>query len=182
MQIAGSSSATRARSPSEKRGKQDSLPDKGGALKRRASVQLRLSRRGCVDKSSCVPSRAHFGVPAAIQTVKVIDSVLGKLSKNARSAAPLPSSSCAALAFDGIVSIRRSERSIGGTSMATPAEQAGSAANSKPTRGTKSKKVKANPRKKFFHCYLLQSQDPKHKRSTYIGFTVDPGRRIRQHK
>ncbi|CAM9380375.1 unnamed protein product [Ectocarpus fasciculatus] len=40
---------------------------------------------------------------------------------------------------------------------------------------------KANPRKKFFHCYLLQSQDPKHKRSTYIGFTVDPGRRIRQH-
>ena len=40
----------------------------------------------------------------------------------------------------------------------------------------------ANKRKKFFHCYLLQSQDPKHKRSTYIGFTVDPGRRIRQHK
>ncbi|CAM9429620.1 unnamed protein product, partial [Hapterophycus canaliculatus] len=40
---------------------------------------------------------------------------------------------------------------------------------------------KANPRKRFFHCYLLQSQDPKHKRSTYIGFTVDPGRRIRQH-
>ncbi|CAM9091745.1 unnamed protein product [Ectocarpus sp. 4 AP-2014] len=67
--------------------------------------------------------------------------------------------------------------------MATPAEndggRAAGARNAK--RGHKSTLPKANPRKKFFHCYLLQSQDPKHKRSTYIGFTVDPGRRIRQH-
>jgi len=51
----------------------------------------------------------------------------------------------------------------------------------KPPEGHR-RKPAADKRKKFFHCYLLQSQDPKHKRSTYIGFTVDPGRRIRQHK
>lgn len=59
---------------------------------------------------------------------------------------------------------------------------AAGARKAKAKRGHNSTMPKANPRKKFFHCYLLQSQDPKHKRSTYIGFTVDPGRRIRQHK
>ncbi|CAL0332629.1 unnamed protein product [Lupinus luteus] len=33
----------------------------------------------------------------------------------------------------------------------------------------------------FFACYLLTSLNPHHKRSTYIGFTVNPQRRIRQH-
>ncbi|XP_019425802.1 PREDICTED: structure-specific endonuclease subunit SLX1-like isoform X2 [Lupinus angustifolius] len=33
----------------------------------------------------------------------------------------------------------------------------------------------------FFACYLLTSLNPRHKRSTYIGFTVNPRRRIRQH-
>ncbi|KAE9598904.1 hypothetical protein Lal_00022685 [Lupinus albus] len=33
----------------------------------------------------------------------------------------------------------------------------------------------------FFACYLLTSLNPSHKRSTYIGFTVNPRRRIRQH-
>jgi predicted GIY-YIG superfamily endonuclease len=32
-----------------------------------------------------------------------------------------------------------------------------------------------------FHCYLLRSQDPKHPYKTYVGFTVNPHRRIRQH-
>jgi predicted GIY-YIG superfamily endonuclease len=32
-----------------------------------------------------------------------------------------------------------------------------------------------------FHCYLLQSMDPKHKNKTYIGYTTQPHRRIRQH-
>ncbi len=32
-----------------------------------------------------------------------------------------------------------------------------------------------------FHCYLLRSQDPKHPHKTYVGFTVNPYRRIRQH-
>lgn len=32
------------------------------------------------------------------------------------------------------------------------------------------------------HCvYLLRSLDPKHPRKTYVGYTVDPSRRIRQH-
>ncbi|XP_008810572.1 structure-specific endonuclease subunit slx1 [Phoenix dactylifera] len=33
----------------------------------------------------------------------------------------------------------------------------------------------------FFACYLLCSLSPRHKRRTYIGFTVNPRRRIRQH-
>ena len=34
---------------------------------------------------------------------------------------------------------------------------------------------------KYFHCYLLRSLSPGHPGSTYIGFTVHPTRRIRQH-
>lgn len=36
-------------------------------------------------------------------------------------------------------------------------------------------------REKHYHCYLLRSQDPKHPYKTYVGFTVNPHRRIRQH-
>jgi predicted GIY-YIG superfamily endonuclease len=32
-----------------------------------------------------------------------------------------------------------------------------------------------------YHCYLLTSQDPKHSCKTYVGFTVNPHRRLRQH-
>jgi len=32
-----------------------------------------------------------------------------------------------------------------------------------------------------FHCYLLRSLDPSHPRKTYVGFTTDPHRRLRQH-
>jgi len=34
---------------------------------------------------------------------------------------------------------------------------------------------------KHFHCYLLRSLDPKHPNKTYIGYTVHPDRRLRQH-
>ncbi|KAL3817015.1 hypothetical protein ACHAXA_002927 [Cyclostephanos tholiformis] len=34
---------------------------------------------------------------------------------------------------------------------------------------------------RHFHCYLLRSLDPDHPLKTYIGFTTNPQRRIRQH-
>ncbi|KAL4311471.1 hypothetical protein GQ457_01G014590 [Hibiscus cannabinus] len=41
--------------------------------------------------------------------------------------------------------------------------------------------IKGKPGKGFFACYLLTSLSPRHKGHTYIGFTVNPRRRIRQH-
>ena len=34
---------------------------------------------------------------------------------------------------------------------------------------------------KRFHCYLLRSLDPEHPLKTYVGYTTDPIRRLRQH-
>eukprot|EP00961_Rhodomonas_salina_P120377 1620059-Rhodomonas_salina.1 len=38
--------------------------------------------------------------------------------------------------------------------------------------------VQADP---FYACYLLTSLNPDHQGNTYVGFTVNPARRIRQH-
>ena len=37
------------------------------------------------------------------------------------------------------------------------------------------------PKKNHFHCYLLRSVNPDHPLKTYIGFTTNPHRRLRQH-
>lgn len=36
-------------------------------------------------------------------------------------------------------------------------------------------------KRKSFYCYLIRSKHPQHARSTYIGFTMKPTRRIKQH-
>ena len=50
---------------------------------------------------------------------------------------------------------------------------------------TKKKKKKTKDEEEtintHFHCYLLRSLDPNHPLKTYIGFTTNPQRRIRQH-
>jgi predicted GIY-YIG superfamily endonuclease len=46
---------------------------------------------------------------------------------------------------------------------------------------TEKSKNGANQTNQHFHCYLLRSLDPKHASKTYVGFTVDPKRRLRQH-
>eukprot|EP00980_Cylindrotheca_fusiformis_P006134 scaffold1319_cov126-Cylindrotheca_fusiformis.AAC.23 len=35
--------------------------------------------------------------------------------------------------------------------------------------------------RQHYHCYLLRSQNPQHPYKTYVGFTVNPWRRLRQH-
>ncbi|GMI25743.1 hypothetical protein TeGR_g9909, partial [Tetraparma gracilis] len=42
----------------------------------------------------------------------------------------------------------------------------------------KASQTKASP---FHHCYLLRSTLPQHPASTYVGYTVDPGQRLRKH-
>ena len=43
------------------------------------------------------------------------------------------------------------------------------------------KKASPDQESKHYHCYLLRSLDPGHPLKTYIGFTTDPERRLRQH-
>mmetsp|Transcript_35586 Transcript_35586/g.41194 ORF Transcript_35586/g.41194 Transcript_35586/m.41194 type:complete len:772 (+) Transcript_35586:224-2539(+) len=40
---------------------------------------------------------------------------------------------------------------------------------------------KRTPQYHHHHCYLLRSTSPKHPRTTYVGYTCDPKRRLRQH-
>eukprot|EP00947_MAST-08B_sp_MAST-8B-sp1_P002244 g2244.t1 len=58
------------------------------------------------------------------------------------------------------------------------------AAASSPSRkatSTSSSSSSSTSSSSSFHCYLLRSLSPGHSGSTYIGFTVHPQRRIRQH-
>ncbi|KAL7496389.1 hypothetical protein ACHAWT_004701 [Skeletonema menzelii] len=52
---------------------------------------------------------------------------------------------------------------------------------SKTTASSKSNNSEDPTANKHFHCYLLRSLNPDHPLKTYIGFTTNPSRRIRQH-
>jgi len=51
------------------------------------------------------------------------------------------------------------------------------------TEGAKSNsgKTHGSSTSQHFHCYLLRSCDPRHPNKTYIGYTTNPYRRLRQH-
>ena len=60
------------------------------------------------------------------------------------------------------------------------ADDAPAAAAARPRPKRKRSKRSKRP-KQFYGVYLLTSRHPSHSRSAYIGFTVNPPRRIRQH-
>lgn len=71
-------------------------------------------------------------------------------------------------------------RSSIGTSLATPFLQSSSDDDIVDHHADDgAEKMTSQPQ--HFHCYLLKSLDPKHPLKTYIGYTTDPIRRLRQH-
>ena len=62
-----------------------------------------------------------------------------------------------------------------------PRRRAAAAAPSPGSGSASTTKAKRKRKPQFFGVYLLRSKHPSHLQSTYIGFTVNPPRRIRQH-
>ena len=61
------------------------------------------------------------------------------------------------------------------------ASSSSSSIEASSANNNKTKIARRNNKSSHYHCYLLRSCDPKHPYKTYIGFTVNPHNRIRQH-
>jgi structure-specific endonuclease subunit SLX1 len=66
-------------------------------------------------------------------------------------------------------------------STTAPATAGAGAAASGTARASRRKRKRSKRSRQFYGVYLLASLHPSHTRSAYIGFTVNPPRRIRQH-